>query len=791
MKKLTALVLLSFLAAASVRANVIWQELFTYAGQPGCITNLSGTFPNALWICHSGSGNPDAICNGNKEEIMSSSAYLGITSGMVRQDDVHRNFATAPGSPYTNVQQVIYASYIVNFTNLPTAAGAYFAHFQYSSTGFSGRLWALTNGTVLPNTFRLAISAGTASTPSATYPVDLALNTDYQVVLGLNPTAGASSDGYLPYSDTVTLWINSISPGDHPIISSDAYTPGVNIANAYGFRQASGFGGFLTVSNLVVATTFAEAATNVWTTNAVAPKIVYQPTAVISNFVGAAFKVSAVANGQGLGSLIYKWQVSATPDNASPSDITSGDLSGTTANVLSFDYADVLDSGYYTLVATTPYGLSVTSSVSKVSISAAPVPPTFITQPGSQTVYKGQTVTFSTSVSSPGYVTFTWYSNNVVVTDGQVDNGSSSSYVLNNVQTNLSGAIFKVAATNDVVTTSGIVSTNAVLTVLNPQQVTIAYLRSLVDPGNGYSPSPNPLTTPYQITGTVTTFTNITSGNTSSYYLQDGTAGIDIFVTGSSAFRPAQGDVVTFVGVLSAYTTGLELNADVTPSTAYPYTSYVDTGATNALPTPISIGYNVLAPNNLTNVNLNIAESLVTLSGVYFGTNAGTIITNHIITVTNSSGQSFSLQTFPLDLDTLGQTFPAYASSVTGVLYGINTNFTIAITRFADIVAATPPPSTIIPTTSPHISGISLVNGNVVITATNGQTTGVYYLLASTNIAKPLSQWIPVATNVVTTSGANGAFTFTDTNGYPIVGPGAQVQLAGFYILSNTNSNHP
>ena len=61
-----------------------------------------------------------------------------------------------------------------------------------------------------------------------------------------------------------------------------------------------------------------------------------------------------------------------------------------------------------------------------------------------------------------------------------------------------------------------------------------------------------PPTIPYQVTGTVTTFTNITTGNTASYYLQDGTAGIDIFVTGGSTFRPAQGDVVTFVGVCPA-----------------------------------------------------------------------------------------------------------------------------------------------------------------------------------------------------------------------------------------------
>ena len=47
------------------------------------------------------------------------------------------------------------------------------------------------------------------------------------------------------------------------------------------------------------------------------------------------------------------------------------------------------------------------------------------------------------------------------------------------------------------------------------------------------------------------------------------------------------------------------------------------------------------------------------------------------------------------------------------------------------------------------------------ITGTNGQAGDAYYLLASTNLALPLSQWTTVATNVV---GANGNYTFIGTN---------------------------
>jgi hypothetical protein len=79
------------------------------------------------------------------------------------------------------------------------------------------------------------------------------------------------------------------------------------------------------------------------------------------------------------------------------------------------------------------------------------------------------------------------------------------------------------------------------------------------------------------------------------------------------------------------------------------------------------------------------------------------------------------------------------------------------------------------------ITSFSLNGSNVTITGTNGQSGDAYYLLQSTNVALPLSQWKVVATNVL---GANGNYTFQGTN---VVTPGDQQQ---FYILSNTNSNH-
>jgi hypothetical protein len=50
---------------------------------------------------------------------------------------------------------------------------------------------------------------------------------------------------------------------------------------------------------------------------------------------------------------------------------------------------------------------------------------------------------------------------------------------------------------------------------------------------------------------------------------------------------------------------------------------------------------------------------------------------------------------------------------------------------------------------------------NLILNATNGVAGGTYYALMSTNLTQPFSQWIPVATNVLSVS---GNFTITAIN---------------------------
>jgi hypothetical protein len=65
----------------------------------------------------------------------------------------------------------------------------------------------------------------------------------------------------------------------------------------------------------------------------------------------------------------------------------------------------------------------------------------------------------------------------------------------------------------------------------------------------------------------------------------------------------------------------------------------------------------------------------------------------------------------------------------------------------------------------PGLVGIRLSGTNVVLNATNGFTGGTYYVLTSTNLATPLSQWSPVFTNVLS---ASGSFSLTASNTFTV-----------------------
>lgn len=74
----------------------------------------------------------------------------------------------------------------------------------------------------------------------------------------------------------------------------------------------------------------------------------------------------------------------------------------------------------------------------------------------------------------------------------------------------------------------------------------------------------------------------------------------------------------------------------------------------------------------------------------------------------------------------------------------------------------------------PGLVGFHLSGANMVFNATNGFVGGSYYVLTSTNLNSPLSQWLPISTNVL---GATGPFSIIASNTFASKTP------SQFYIL--------
>ncbi|HEX4349482.1 MAG TPA: hypothetical protein VH251_03810, partial [Verrucomicrobiae bacterium] len=106
---------------------------------------------------------------------------------------------------------------------------------------------------------------------------------------------------------------------------------------------------------------------------------------------------------------------------------------------------------------------------------------------------------------------------------------------------------------------------------------------------------------------------------------------------------------------------------------------------------------------------------------------------------------------------------PVAGGSATSVLSRLTA--TAKKVRWFSGPSTRPPPALV----TMHFSGT-----NIVFNVTNGYIGGTYYVLASTNLASPLSQWLPVSTNVLA---ATGNFTVTATNGFASKNP------RQFYVL--------
>jgi autotransporter-associated beta strand protein len=173
-----------------------------------------------------------------------------------------------------------------------------------------------------------------------------------------------------------------------------------------------------------------------------------------------------------------------------------------------------------------------------------------------------------------------------------------------------------------------------------------------------------------------------------------------------------------------------------------------------------------LGGNVLIRVDKSLAQSndLISATGVITNSGTGTVTINNIGTLSLAVGDRFQIFS--------GAVSNGAALTVTGG--GVMWVNDLAADGSVQVAL-----SYVILSSSPRITGFNVQGGNVVIDGTNGQVGATAFLLTSTNVMEPLSQWQTVATNVI---GGTG-FSFIGTNA---ISTGSPQQ---YFLLSSTNYN--
>jgi hypothetical protein len=180
---------------------------------------------------------------------------------------------------------------------------------------------------------------------------------------------------------------------------------------------------------------------------AAAPSITSQPVGQTTT-AGQTATFSVVASGTA--PLSYQWNKNGVG------------ISGATSSSYTTPAETTADnSSQFTVVVSNAAG-SVTSGAATLTVNAAAVAPSIISQPLGQTITTGQTATFSVSASGTAPLSYQWYKNGT-----GIGGATSSSYTTPAETTADNGAQFTVVLSNNV----GNLSSNAAILTVTPAPV--------------------------------------------------------------------------------------------------------------------------------------------------------------------------------------------------------------------------------------------------------------------------------------------------------------------------------
>jgi len=371
-------------------------------------------------------------------------------------------------------------------------------------------------------------------------------------------------------------------------------------------------------------------------------------------------------------------------------------------------------------------------------------PPQIVTQPPNTTVFFGDTATISLTAGGDSPLSVQWYYPNLSTPlsdgasgygSGTISGSSSQMLTLASVSTNQAGN-YRVIITNSL---GSVTSSIAILTVnvRAPIVTNIAALHKLHDANFVLTDTTNL----YTVEGIVTTIGDLVSGTSEveSFFVQDGTGGVDVFYRGGFPF-PNFGDHVKITAPLLQFNGVLEV-APVNGNPAHsiqifendpvPATQYFDF---STLPTP------TVMEESLEGRYLVISNVFLDVTNQLDKHLAG----NEIINMTNLSGQVFHMVVAnnPL-LGPPGNTLPgSFATAVTGVMNQSQTsgtvltnNYSIILSDFSQITLGAVPAFPVSATNSGGVSQVIF--------------SPFFSLQGATNVVGPYTT-IPGATNPYT-----------------------------------------
>ena len=353
--------------------------------------------------------------------------------------------ALAPAIRTQPASQTVTAGHTATFSVAADGSAPLLYQWQRNGTAIAGA--TLSSYTTPPTTmadngsrFVVIVSDQAGSTTSN--PATLAVTTadvapsivtqpsGQTIVAGQSATFSVTASGTAPLSYQWSKNGAAISGA-----MSSTYTTPVETTSDNGAQFS------VTVSNLAGQITSAPAALTV-NPGAAPPSIVTQPSGqTIVAGQTATFSVTA----SGTAPLSYQWSKNGAA------------ISGAMSSTYTTPAETTSDNGAQFSVTVSDLAGRLTSTAATLTVNAAPLAPSIITQPSGQTIVAGQSATFSVTASGTAPLTYQWYKNGTAISSA-----GSSSYTTPPTTTADDSAQFTVVISNNI---GNVTSTAATLTV--------------------------------------------------------------------------------------------------------------------------------------------------------------------------------------------------------------------------------------------------------------------------------------------------------------------------------------